>query len=192
MILPEAPPRRKPPSGSTVLARASPKPGRQETYLLVVLQFLTQPGSQYIFAPFAVAPIGQLYLMIHRALGSLRVLPQKLEYGKRRRIAPYVLQHAVGQQQLPECAVPARMDRSSQSRRRCVGGEPSPGADVAGPVLAQMHERPDTANRGRGPAGRARGAHTDQNGRSGSTRRLRGAEGARQLANAAMLLAGII
>ena len=117
LILPEAPPRRKPPSGSTVLARASPKPGRQETYLLVVLQFLTQPGSQYIFAPFAVAPIGQLYLMIHRALGSLRVLPQKLEYGKRRRIAPYVLQHAVGQQQLPECAVPARMDGSSQSRR---------------------------------------------------------------------------
>jgi hypothetical protein len=118
--------------------------------LLVVLQFLTQPGSQYIFAPFAVAPIGQLYLMIHRALGSLRVLPQKLEYGKRRRIAPYVLQHAVGQQQLPECAVPARMDRSSQSRRmwrrraqsrcRCGGGEPSPGADVAGvsPVPAQM------------------------------------------------------
>jgi hypothetical protein len=68
MILPEAPPRRKPHCQWQVVPRvystskSNPQTWQAGNLLAVVLQFLTQPGSQYIFAPFAVAPIGQLYL----------------------------------------------------------------------------------------------------------------------------------
>ena len=110
------------------------EPGRQETYLLVVLQFLTQPGSQYIFAPFAVAPIGQLYLGRSAHCACCRRSWSMGNGGGLLRTC---------------CSTP--WDSSS-----CLSapylhawiGLRSPGADVAGPVLAQMHERPDTANGG--------------------------------------------
>jgi hypothetical protein len=96
--------------------------------LLVVLRFLTQPGSQYIFAPFAVAPIGELYLgrsahcaccrrswSIGNGGGLLRTCCSTPWDSSSCLSAPYL-----------------RAWTGLHSPGACGGGEPSPGADVGG------------------------------------------------------------